>query len=124
MSLGSAAGVRQLDGANWHFQVTKNDGISIAVVPTIWLTPVLPYCQEFQDDWNPKIAKALCVKMLEKSKVTHPANFKRVAAAKLRPITKLIFYSIGNTTTSLLLFRMRLLMMSVLGHLYASTIIR
>lgn len=87
MSLGSAAGVRQLDGANWHFQVTKNDGISIAVVPTIWLTPVLPYCQEFQDDWNPKIAEALCEKMLEKSKVTHPANFKRVAAAKQRPIT-------------------------------------
>ncbi|EGR4213429.1 hypothetical protein NTH44_003602 [Vibrio metoecus] len=78
---------QQLDGANWHFQVSKNDGISINVGTTVWLMPVLPECAEFRDDWNPKITARLHELMMERAKESHPLYYNNVLLAKKVTIT-------------------------------------
>ncbi|MFV8387392.1 hypothetical protein ACNO5E_25160 [Vibrio parahaemolyticus] len=77
----------QILASNWHFQVVKNNGVSIFALPSVWLTPILPLSEEFQAEWNPKISEYLTERMVEKAKVSHPEVYKRTLKAKNLPIT-------------------------------------
>lgn len=78
---------RQLENANWHFQVMRNNGVSISVGTSQWLYPILPECNDMKDEWNSDISKALHEFMMANAKVSHPKEYKRVLAAKKLPIT-------------------------------------
>lgn len=79
--------VKQLPNAMWHFQVMRSNGVSINVGPTTWCTPVLPDCELFSSEWNPKISQRLHELMLERAAESHPVEYKRTLAAKQHPIT-------------------------------------
>lgn len=79
--------VKQLPKANWHYQVMRSNGVSINVAPTVWCTPVLPECSDFQDEWNMDISNRLHELMLARAKESHPREYARTVAAKNHPIT-------------------------------------
>lgn len=76
-----------LKGAQFHYQVMKNNGVSINVAPSTWLTPVLPDCDEFRAEWNAKIADRLHELILEQAKTNHKEEYQKVMLAKKTPIT-------------------------------------
>lgn len=74
--------IRQLPNANWHYQVSRNNGVSIDVGTNDWLMPVLPECNDFIVEWNPKINKELHQIIMTKAKSSHPEYYQAVLAAK------------------------------------------
>lgn len=81
-------GIGLLEGeTNWHYQVMRENGVSINVGPTCWLTPVLPETVEFKDHWNMKISDRLHELMLDRAKGSHPVEYALTMKAKKLPIT-------------------------------------
>ncbi|WP_217557636.1 hypothetical protein [Vibrio metschnikovii] len=74
--------IRQLPNANWHYQVSRNNGVSIDVGTNDWLMPVLQECNDFIAEWNPKINKELHQIIMTKAKSSHPEYYQAVLAAK------------------------------------------
>ncbi len=79
--------VKPLKNLDWHLQVMRNNGVSIAVTPTVWLMPVLPEFEHFSSEWNPKITVRLHQYFLERAREMQLPEYEYTMAAKQFVIT-------------------------------------
>lgn len=81
--------VRTIGGLPWHFQVMRNNCVSVVAMVSEWLTPVFPMCKDFNEEWNEHNTQVVHAMMMEKAKETKTATkeYLLTMAAKKAIIT-------------------------------------
>ncbi|HHJ3076825.1 TPA: hypothetical protein ACPVZG_000621 [Vibrio parahaemolyticus] len=81
--------IRTIGGLPWHFQVMRNNCVSVVAMVSEWLTPVFPMCKDFNEEWNENNTLVVHAMMMEKAKETKTATkeYLLTMAAKQATIT-------------------------------------
>lgn len=81
--------IRTIGGLPWHFQVMRNNCVSVVAMVSEWLTPVFPMCKDFNEEWNEHNTLVVHALMMEKAKETKTATkeYLLTMAAKQATIT-------------------------------------
>mgnify|MGYP000052718153 CR=1 FL=1 len=81
--------IRTIGGLPWHFQVMRNNCVSVVAMVSEWLTPVFPMCKDFNEEWNEHNTLVVHEMMMEKAKETKTATkeYLLTMAAKQATIT-------------------------------------
>lgn len=81
--------IRTIGGLPWHFQVMRNNCVSVVTMVSEWLTPVFPLCKDFNEEWDERNTLVVHSMMMEKARETKTATkeYMLTLAAKKEIIT-------------------------------------